>query len=111
MKMSTLFPSAYFKASDLGDGPTILKIESIKLEKMGDGEHKPVISFTGQSKGLVMNRINGNVLVRLYGDDTDDWIGKKIQLIATVTEFGGKTVDCIRLRAPAREDLNKAEFA
>jgi hypothetical protein len=111
MKISTLFPGNYLKAADLADGARILKIESVKLEKMGDGEHKPVINFVEEKQGLVGNKTNCNVLVALYGDDTSEWVGKKIQLIATTTEFGGRTVDCIRLRAPpVSDELKKAEF-
>jgi hypothetical protein len=110
MKMSNLFPSKYLKASDI-EGSATFKIKSVDVEKMGDGEVKPVLSFVGQDKALVMNKTNGNVLVSLYGDDTDEWTGQKIQLVATTTEFGGRVVDCVRLRpVPASDELKKAEF-
>jgi hypothetical protein len=110
MKLSNLFPSPYFKAVDLADGSVTLKIESTKLEKMGDGESKPVLRFVGQEKGLVLNKTNGNMLCKLYGDDTDDWVGRLVQLTSMTTEFSGKVVDCIRLRPPLASDELKAEF-
>jgi hypothetical protein len=50
------------------------------------------------------------VIESLYGDDTNGWAGRSIQLTASTTEFGGKIVGCIRLRPSARDDLKEAEF-
>jgi hypothetical protein len=110
MKMSNLFPSPYFKASDLSSGAITLKIKSVDLETMGNGEKKPVLYFIGQDKALVLNKTNGHVIESLYGDDTNGWAGRSIQLTASTTEFGGKIVGCIRLRPSARDDLKEAEF-
>ena len=41
---------------------------------------------------------NANSIARRYGDETDDWIGAKLELYGSVTTFGGKEVDCIRIR-------------
>jgi hypothetical protein len=34
----------------------------------------------------------------MYGKDTDNWAGKWITIFPTTTEFGGETVDCIRVK-------------
>ena len=34
----------------------------------------------------------------LHGKETNNWIGKKITLFPTRDRFGGKQVDCIRIR-------------
>jgi hypothetical protein len=99
MNIEELFPSKYVKASDLSQ-PQTLRISGIEMEKMSDGEMKPVLYFGNSTKGLVLNVTNKNVIKELYGSDTDNWEGKPIQLIATTTDFGGKVVDCIRLRPP-----------
>jgi hypothetical protein len=111
MKMSELFPSKYLKAEDFAEGARTLKIKGVKIEEMNDGKEKPAITFFDVDKILVLNKTNGNVLVSLFGDDTDSWCGKPIQVFATSTDFAGKMVDCIRLRPSAREDLKEAEFA
>jgi hypothetical protein len=100
MNIDDLFPSKYIKASDLDDAPVTLRIASVRTELMNDGSPKAVLYFAN-GKPLVLNVTNKNVVKELYGADTDGWTGKPIQLIATTTEFGGKVVDCIRLRPPA----------
>jgi hypothetical protein len=102
MKFNTLFPSKYLQASDFEDTPRTMKIESVTLEKMQDGTAKPLVSFEGADKGLILNRTNGSVLVELYGGDTNDWVGESVTLFAAVTDFQGKRVPCIRLRAPQK---------
>jgi hypothetical protein len=98
MNFDTLFPSKWMKASDLGDEPQILTIKDVDIEKMNDGETKPVVYFKGSTKGLVLNVTNGRVLADLYGSDTDDWVGKQISLVTSRTDFQGRQVDCIRLQ-------------
>jgi hypothetical protein len=100
MNIDDLFPSKYVKASDLNDMPLTLTIAGVRTEMMNDGTPKATLHFTN-GKPLVLNVTNKNCLKSLYGSDTDGWSGKPIQLVATTTEFGGKVVDCIRLRAPA----------
>jgi len=100
MNFDDMFPSKYAKVSDLGGRPRNARIAGLTMEKMGNGEMKPVVNFMGSSKALVLNKTNGSVLRELYGANTADWRGKTIQLFPTTTEFGGKRVECIRLRAP-----------
>jgi hypothetical protein len=104
MNIDAMFPSNYVKASDLAGKPRTLRISGTETEKMGDGEMKPVLYFGNATKGLVLNKTNANVLKDIYGSDTDSWINKPIQLFATHTEFQGKRVECIRLRATPQEE-------
>lgn len=70
-------------------------------ELMGDKgrkSKKPMLSFKGETKKLALNKTNGKTIAKLYGKETDDWAGKWITIYATTTEFGGETVDCIRVR-------------
>jgi hypothetical protein len=60
----------------------------------------PVVYFRGKDKGVVLNKTNGNKIAALVGSkDTEDWAGCQIRLYATETEFGGETVECIRVKA------------
>jgi hypothetical protein len=38
------------------------------------------------------------MLADLFGGETEDWIGKVIQLYADKTRFGHKVVPCVRVR-------------
>ena len=103
MNIDKAFPSNYLKASDLGEGQPVVTIDRVELEAIGrDKEMKPVIYFVGKQKGVVLNKTNSNKIAGLLeSKDTDDWIGCKIRLYATETEFGGETVECIRIKAAA----------
>lgn len=80
---------------------------TIQIEKAFGGEligdkgrksKKPMIKFVGKDKKLALNKTNGKAIAKLYGTNTDDWAGKWITIYPTTTEFGGETVDCIRVK-------------
>ena len=94
------FPSDYLKAADLDDTPRSLKMQRIEFGvKVGDDE-KPILYFSGEPKGLVLNKTNANIISKIYGTETDDWIGKEIILYNAMVEFKGDMVEAIRVRAP-----------
>ena len=49
---------------------------------------KPVLSFVGKEKGLVLNASNTKTLCNAYGDDSDGWINHEIGL--TVEDYSSK---------------------
>jgi hypothetical protein len=102
VNIDNAFPSAYLKASDLGSNAPVVTIDRIEVEPVGrDKEMKPIVYFVGKEKGLVLNKTNGRKIAELVGSkDTDDWHGCQIRIYATETEFGGETVECIRVKAP-----------
>jgi hypothetical protein len=112
MKIEKAFSSDFLKASDF-DEPVTFKIQRVEFGvKIGDDE-KPVIYFSGEKKGLVLNRTNSKTISKIYGGETDDWIGQEIVLYPTQVEMKGDMVDAIRVRAvktgPRREFKKPAE--
>ena len=102
MQLDTIFPSKYVKASDLkGKQPTVAIAEA-KIEAVGQDSKKLVLYFQGTEKGLVCNRTNADRIAHLYGNDTDDWVGKEITLYSEMVNFQGKVVDAIRVKAPIK---------
>jgi hypothetical protein len=110
MKRDDLFPSKYFKAADLGGKPITVAIKAAAVEGLknmqGGTEDKLVLSFVGQQKALVVNRTNYDAIAELYGDETDNWSGKRIELYPDKARVGGKPVDCVRVRATAADAFN-----
>ena len=104
MNIDSAFPSNYLKASDLGDAQPVVTIERVEVEPIGrNKEIKPVLYFAGKEKGLVLNKTNAKKIAELTGSkDTDDWSGCQIRIYATETEFGGETVECIRVKAAGK---------
>lgn len=64
----------------------------------GKKQKKPIVYFEGSDKGLAMNITNVRTVGGMYGFKAEDWPGKKITLYPTTTQFGPKTVECIRVR-------------
>ena len=87
-----------------------LEIESVgsqnlKTREVPKGKRKAVIRFKGASKGFVSNSTNCETIEGMYGDNTDNWVGKLVTLYATTTSMAGKKrgdpmrqVPCIRVR-------------
>lgn len=98
MKMDDMFPSNFLKAGDCDEGDLILTIKGVEEEKIGQ-DTKWVLHFRGEKKGLVLNKTNAATLVKLYGDDTDDWAGKQITLFATEVQYQSEMVAAIRIRS------------
>ena len=104
MKVSEAFPSKYMKAEDFDKGETrILTIRNIEIEELGQDknkkEQKPVISFREpNTKGLVLNKTNAAIISKFYGDEMDDWIGKRVALHVIEVESFGDVVKAIRVK-------------
>lgn len=106
MKMSDLYPPRFMKAEDFEEGETrILTIKNVELEELGQGKNKqekPILSFREpDTKEMVLNKTNAATIAKLYGDDTDDWIGKKIELYTMDVESFGEMVGAIRIKTKA----------
>lgn len=92
------------KAEDLDGSDVILTIASVEVKEFSDDDgkssRKPVIHFEETDKTFVSNKTNSLMIAEHHGEDLDLWEGKQITLYPTKTDFGGKMVDCIRIRPP-----------
>jgi len=101
LKMQEMFPSRFLRGVDIVK-PVRVVIADCVIEEVGEkAEEKPVVHFEGGIAGLVLNKTNGDMLASLFGDDSDDWVGKAVVLEKAKVQFQGKLVDCVRIR-PAR---------
>lgn len=102
MKISQVFPSKYVKAEDLQGKTVTLTIKGVVMEEMTTHDNKtvkkPVVWFEKATKGFVINLTNALIIKALYGDETDDWTGKRISIYPTRVKAFGKMQDCIRVR-------------
>ena len=99
MKMNEAFPSKWLSSADLDqDGPTPVTIEQVTQEPVrnpstGKDQDKLVLTFEELEKPLICNVTNvRSIAAILKADDTDDWIGKQINLIVTDVEYAGETM-------------------
>ena len=105
MKVGQAFPSKYLKADDLEDRDWTATIRDVIIEDIGQGEQKQeklILYFNEFEKGLVTNKTNATTIQKLYGDETDEWVGKTIVLWPNHdVEFKGEIVSAIRVRSRA----------
>ena len=88
--------SDYLKAETLAGKSTrviISDVEDVEFEK----GLKPVLSFEGKEKRLVVNATNFDILCDGISNNTNNWVGHAIVLRGEKTKFKGKLVDSIRV--------------
>lgn len=105
--INDVFPSKFLKASDLQGAEPIVTMARVAFEPVGrDREMKAVLYFAGKQKGLVLNKTNANKITEITGSGiTEEWEGQRIRLYATETQFGGDTVDCIRIKGLGKQKI------
>lgn len=90
MKISATYSGKYLKAADVPT-PRTLVIQSV-TEVTFDERSKLAIRFQGDDQQLVLNKTNALTLADAFGDETDLWGGKHIQIFVVPTFFQGKQV-------------------
>ena len=68
MNINAAFPGAYLKAADLQGRAVRVQIQDCVMEHLDDGD-KPLLTFAGKDRGLILNKTNGGILAAALGDD------------------------------------------
>jgi hypothetical protein len=101
MNIDEAYPTKYLAAVDVAEQPRKMAMDRVEIEEVGrQRDEKPVLYFKGESRGLVLNKTNKNVIAKAYGKETDGWTGKEIVLFHAMVDFGGEMVESIRVRLP-----------
>ena len=121
MDARLLFPKEFLCSADLHGKDVILTISRLAQEDLrtdkGD-EAKWIVYFVEMeerhkkdkkklNKKLVLNKTNAKAITKALGNETNDWLGKKIALYPTTCQAFGSTVDCIRVRDRAPKESKK----
>lgn len=99
---SALYPGRFIKADMLKGQKVTLVIAAIDIEVLeGEKGKKPkvVVTLAGGSKKIdyVMPPTNGFCLKRMFGNNPQEWIGRRVTWYPTTTMMMGERVDCIRV--------------
>jgi flagellar hook assembly protein FlgD len=98
---------AYGKSQYLKAGDLIGKTVNVTVEAAEDTEFekglKPVLSFVGKEKKLVVNATNFDTLSDAFGGYTEAWIGKSITLAGEKITVKGVRTDTIKVRIPPQQ--------
>jgi hypothetical protein len=80
----------FVKVADVGNGPLRARIAAVNEGKF---EKPDVVFETGDT--LSLNTTNARILMRAYGPDSDDWIGKEIELTLGTIEFQNRPQEAV----------------
>src|SRR5262245_17738310 len=92
---SERYPRRFLIAEDLKGRSVVVEIEEECPEELTDTNgktaNKPVLSFVGKEKKLVLNATNWDSIVEITGcEDSRDWPGHKVELFPTTTPVAGR---------------------
>lgn len=106
MKREQAFPSNYLAQSDVPH-PILATIAGVHVELLHDKEtggkkQKPVMTFSNDAiRPLIVNNHNWSVIESAYGDDSDAWIGKPVEIFVDPNiTFGKRRTGGLRVRIP-----------
>ena len=102
MRMRDALPGRYLTGDDL-DGDVTVVVERVVMEPFRDPKtrqetRKPVMYFQRAKRGLIVNRTNWRAVADLYGDESDNWKGKRITLTPTMVDAYGRQTKAVRVR-------------
>jgi len=95
--------SRFLKDADL-DKEKKFRISKVTAEVLGQGddkERKPIVWFTNDERGLVLNKTNLRALQGAFGDNMEAWVGKVVVVFPTMVDMRGKMTPALRVRIPA----------
>ena len=109
LKAGDVFPSKYISQADVLECPGQVMRGTITQVYMGPvkndnghDENKALMQISCSDKEFILSaRINWETLEREYGYDSDEWLGKPVELFVdpNVT-FGAKRTGGVRVRVP-----------
>ena len=67
-----------------------------------------VVYFEGKDKGLILKATNARKLADMLGDETDDWIGKRVAMYLEMVHSPRGRTEGIRFRAVAQSGSSQS---
>jgi len=106
VKKSQAYPSSYLSQEDVKPAPIRATIEDVRIETVGKEDppaEKPVMHFREEGlKPFVLNQTNWQTIEEAYGEESDAWRGKPIELYHDPgVMFGREKVGGVRVRVPS----------
>lgn len=98
----------YLKGEDLEEGErTVVTIKTAEEVSFPSGDTVPVLTFLEIEQKLTLNKTRVKKCVELLGEDTEEWIGKRISLYPIDVQYNGKTMPGVAIAAPPKKQAGK----
>lgn len=102
--------SPFLKGDDLEEGERItVTIKTAQEVTFPSGDTVPVLEFLELEKKLSLNKTRVKKLVELLGEDTDEWVGRKIALYPIDVNYQGKITQGVAVAAPPKGKQGKVK--
>jgi hypothetical protein len=100
VKRNDAFPGKFMVKEDF-ETPRVLTVKGVRFEDV-QNEEQPVCYFDDETKGLVLNKTNWEILEHISGEpDSDNWKGTVVEAwVDPTVSYGGKRTGGTRLREP-----------
>ena len=106
--MDDIYGGSWLKAEEMPQNfRAVVTVENVTVETLDDRDgggkqRKLALHFQGKEKALLLNVTNANMMAEIVGSrDYDYWVGHRITLYRTITDFSGKRVPALRIdKAP-----------
>jgi hypothetical protein len=105
--MAAQFQGNFLDASDLMKADQTVTISDVvgpneEQDSQKKRIDKPILSFAGCKKRLILNKTNSKVIAMAHGKKASEWVGKKITLTVRWLEkaFGQTNVPVVRVVPP-----------
>lgn len=88
----------FYSLQNFPKNPVLDTIERIEVNEKGykgDGKARFVLDLEKDEHRVTLNLESCKLLAAEYGDDTDDWIGKKVKIIKGTVPFGKTTTPAL----------------
>ncbi len=94
-----LFPGRFIDAPMLKDRTVTISIAGVYQEEPPSGQKEPlnVIEIEGRDKEWSINKTNSRCLRAMFGDNPQEWVGRRVAIFPTTCESFGEIEDCIRI--------------
>jgi len=99
-RLDDIYESKWMRASDLRGKAvtyTIARVEAGMVGQGDDAKKQLIATFEEHDKPLGLNKTNAGAIGDVYGDETDDWYGRKVVLFPTQVTYNNQMVDAIRV--------------
>ena len=105
MKISDLLQSNWLRKEDLADpvAGEVFTIRRITEELVGaDQQSKWALHWRERDvQPMLLNKTNLRLLASIYGDETDQWVGKEVEVYFDPSvSYGSQIVGGLRVRPP-----------
>jgi len=109
-----LFPGRFIKAGEMSGKPVTMTIADVYLDHLEgeDGREKPqaIVAFKETKREWALNKTNAQCLLAMWGQDSGDWVAKRVTLFAE-RDASGLSDSGLCLRVKGSPDITKSIVA